>query len=214
MQITLRYIMSAGFFLFGVTLISCPPSNTVPPRNPPCCGDRTRTPPVTVNIPPVEIASFANQVPIELQGCGINGDEITVIAIDGTLAGCAFKQGEAFITFPQLNVTFTTSRCDGLRTGPQRHEPVVLLNVIYKYEIQAGSSPPCVRSSEVSWGSSYSNDPGFNTLFHSPLGPQTLLPILDTYVLAWVASVPARPSTATTVCPPRPIFNGTRSRCS
>jgi hypothetical protein len=211
MQITLRYLISAGVFLFGAVSISCPPSNTVPPRNPPCCGDRTRTPQLTVNIPPVEIASVANQVPDGLRGCKPSGDEILSIAIEGRLAGCALSQGEAFITFQQLSVTFTTGRCEGMRRGSQRHEPVILLNVIYKYEIQAGSSPPCVRSSEVTWASYHTNDPGYNTLFLTQ-GPQTMLPILDTYVLAWVAST-ARPSTPT-VCPPRPIFSGTRSRCS
>jgi len=210
MRITLSLIILIGPILF---LGGCPPSNTRQPNHT-CCGDLSASPFHTVDIPSVEISANAGQVPVELIGCGFYGKEISRIVIDGKLAGCAASLGETEpetkIKFSQLNVIFTTSggdRCSGSHVSVT-HEPVELQNVEYRYNIRRFSSPPCVSWSAVSWGSSYSNDPAYHTLFQLR-GPQTLLPILDRYVLGWIASIP----TEGAVCPPRPIFSGTVSRC-
>lgn len=209
MRITLSLIILIGPILF----LGCPPSNTQQP-NLTCCGDLSASPFQTVDIPSVEISANADQVPVELIGCGFYDKEISRIVIDGKLAGCADSlndtEPEVKIKFSQLNVIFTTrggNRCSGSEV-PVTHEPVVLQNVVYRYNIKRFSSPRCVSWSEVSWGSSYSNDRAYNTLFQLR-GPQTLLPILDRYVLGWIASIPTEGG----VCPPRPIFGGTVSRC-
>jgi hypothetical protein len=206
MQITLRCLIFAALVLF----MACPPS--ISPPRPGCCGDPNSMPPRTV-IFSQYIATRADEVPVELQGCGVNREEIKAIWIHGALAGCVDGSGVA-VTFPNLVVDFTTSavRCQGTQ-GELPQRSVVLRNVKYTASIQSGSSPACVSSSVVTWDSFDSLDPGFHTLFLTR-GPQTMLPILDSYALGWAASIPSPvPSPPPVFCPPTPTLGGTTSRC-
>lgn len=213
MRITFRKVMLAGFVLFGFSLVSC---NLVHPLAPStCCGDPRSTPPVSIRFSQ-QIATRVEEVPVELQGCGANHEEITAISIHGTLAACVSVSGST-MKFPDLVVDFTTSgaRCGGSQaviTG----RSVSLTDVNYTNTIRSNRPPSCVIGSSVTWNIFNSADPGFATLF-ATRGPQTLLPILDRYVLGWLASIP-RPSPTVSpspppTCPPVPTFGGATSRC-
>jgi len=200
MRVALRGLMLPMLILTGIAFIAC----TLTHEPPPCCGNLGATPPLRVRATQ-QIATSANEVPVELQGCGTNREEITAIAINGTLAGCSTVSRGARMVFPTLDVEFTTSgaRCQGTQ-GQLAHRLVTLTNVVYTASIQPGP-PACVRNSAVTGYTFESHDPGFTTLF-TTAGPQTLLPILDRYALGWATSIPR-------TCPPTPTLGGTTSRC-
>jgi hypothetical protein len=209
MKIARRLAILAGLVMCGLAL-ECPPDSSF--RRQACCGDRNATPPVAVSFSQ-QIATNAGDVPVELQQqrCGTNLEEITAITISGTLVGCAGSNSE--VSFPTLIVDFTM---DGARcgVGGVRHPRVTITNLVYTNRIDF-TTLACVRTSAVNVGYTFfTADPGFATLFASG-GPQTLLPILDRYVLGWGASIPAIPSSppAPATCPPRPTLGGTTSRC-
>jgi hypothetical protein len=153
-----------------------------------------------------QIATRADEVPIELQGCGANREEITAITINGTLEGCSTIRRGSRLNFLTLDVEFTTSaaRCPGTQ-GEILHRLVSLTNVVYNGQVVAGP-PACVSSSRVNATYRFeSHDPAFATLF-ATRGPQTLLPILDRLALGWATATPM-------VCPPAPIVRGSVARC-
>lgn len=207
MKIARRLAILAVLVLCGIAP-DCHRDNSFP-RRLVCCG----TPAATVAFTQ-QLATNAGEVPVEIHGCGPNGDEITAIGISGRLVGCVGSDSD--VTFPDLTVQFTMRRCDG---NPNTRPPpeVTFTNVHYTSHIPSGT-PACVSTSQVNapgvGGPGYdfhTDDPGFAALF-ARSGPQTLLPILDRYVLGWAESIPAR-STAPAVCPPRPRLGGTTSRC-
>jgi len=208
MKIARRLAILAGLVMCGLAP-DCPPDNSF--RRQACCGDRNPTPPVPVHFSQ-QIATNAGDVPVELQRCRANLDEITAITISGDLVGCAGSESD--VTFLNLTVAFTTdsNRCPGGSLGI-RTPTVTLTDVRYRNNMRFGS-PACVSNSSVTGYTFFTTDPAFATLFATS-GPQTLLPILDRYVLGWGATIPARPSSppSPATCPPRPILGGTTSRC-
>jgi hypothetical protein len=188
--------------LATVALLSAGCPLTHLPRS--CCGNLGAMPPLAIRITE-QIATRADEVPAELQGCGFNFEEITAITLNGTFAGCPTVARGARMIFPSLDVEFTTdgARCRGGR-GRIAHRLVTLTHVVYNATLDAGP-PPCVRTSSVTDYTFESHDPGFNTLF-TTAGPQTLLPILDRYALAWATTPPM-------TCPPAPRISANTSRC-
>jgi hypothetical protein len=184
--------------LYGIASVSCP--LTHPP--PSCCGSLQN--PVRIF---QQIAARADEVPIELQGCGSNREEITAITINGTLEGCSTVRRGSRLHFLTLDVEFTTSaaRCQGTQ-GDIPHRLVTLTNVVYSGSVMAGP-PACVNGSsvDVTRYRFETHDPAFAALF-ATRGPQTLLPILDRFALGWATSAPM-------TCPPGPIVRGSTSRC-
>ncbi len=169
-----------------------------------CCGNAAVSPPISLLIAPILSAS-ANEVPSELQGCGINQEEITEIRLFGQFAGCATATEGARMVFPHVDVEFNTdgARCGGTRR-PMLHRAVHLQNVVYTATFRAGP-PACVASSSVTFTFD-SPDAAFANLF-ATAGEQTLTPILDRYALGWLNRGPLME------CPPNPRFGGVRSRC-
>jgi hypothetical protein len=200
MRVALRRLLLPTLVPIGIACMACPLTRVPPP----CCGNLDRTPPVRVRATQ-QIATRAEEVPIELQGCKANHEEITAIALNGTLAGCSTVSRGARMVFPTLDVEFTTdsARCQGTQ-GLLAHRLVTLTNVVYSASIQPGP-PACISNSSVTGYTFESHDPGFTALF-TTAGPQTLLPILDRYALGWASSLPR-------TCPPTPTFGGTTSRC-
>ena len=206
MQTTQRWLTLVGIMLIALLSIACP--NSVSPS--PCCGDPNNAATTSVAFSSI-IASNANQVPQELQGCGVNHEEIIAIEISGRLSGC-LQTNSVGLTFPNLQVDFTTSgmRCNGPPADrPQRR--VLLVDVKYTGDPRAHLSPACIQSSSVDFMPLISSgeDPDFMRLF-ATRGPQTLLPILDRFVLGWATSNPA------VTCPVSLTFagaTGTTSRC-
>jgi len=216
MRIAFRRVILAGLVLSVIAFTACLLTRRDTRRRA-CCGDSAHTPPLASVSFTQQISTRADEVPVELQGCGSNREEITAIAISGTLAGCV-DNSSARVTFPNLVLDFRTSgvRCQGTQ-GVIAHRLVTLTNVQYTATIESGSSLGCMRNSSVATVYTFhSDDPGFATLF-ATRGPQTLLPILDRYVLGWLASIPVPPPspspTPTTTCPPAPTFGGTTTRC-
>ncbi len=199
MRITLSCAMFVAFTLFG----NCGGTDSTP--RPGFCGDQNNA--LTAVDFSSDIATRADQVPIELQGCGLNREEITAIRIVGRVSGCV-DGTQAGLTFPTLTVIFTTdaARCQGSQ-GLLPNRSVTMTNVKYTASISSGSSPACIGSSFVTWIQFQTNDPAYSSLFQLR-GPQTMLPILDRFALGWAASVPSSAS-----CPPVPIFGGTTARC-
>jgi hypothetical protein len=191
-----RWLMVPALVSTGIVLIGCPLARELPP----CCGNPRAMRAFQ------QIASRAEEVPVELQHCKVNNEEITAISINGLLTGCANLTRGARMTFTSLDVEFTTNGggCQGSTQGVRAHRLVTLTNVLYTASIQ-NSSPACVRNSSVTFDNFFSRDPQFTTLF-TTAGPQTLLPILDRYALGWAGSLPR-------TCPPTPTLGGTRSRC-
>jgi hypothetical protein len=112
-------------------------------------------------------------------------------------------------------VFFTTNgaRCPGSTQGEMPGRAVALTNVRYTGTIRSGSPPACIINSTVSWDRFSTEDQGYGLLFQRA-GPQTLAPILDRFVLTWLAAIP-RPvsSPVSPFCPPFPRLAGTTSRC-
>lgn len=197
----------AGLVLCGMAP-ACPPDNSFP-RNLACCGNRDRRPMVAVPFSQ-QISRNAGEVPVELRGCRPSGEEIMAISIlsGSTVAGCVGADNA--VLFQNLNVQFTMRRCDA--NPVTRTTIVTFTNVFYTATIRLDLSPACVSND---WSVHYDTfdthgDAGFYLLFQT--GPQTLAPILDRYVLGWVASIPASPPSPAT-CPPRPRLGGTTSHC-
>lgn len=206
MRITLLWVTFTALTLFA----TC--ARSVAPSRPGCCGDQSDPHRFSSSLNH-QIATRADEVPVELQGCGVNREEITAIRINGTLAGCV-NGSSADVTFPTLTVFFTTdaARCQGT-PGAMPPRVVTLRNVKYTGTIRSGSPPACISNSSVTWDTFSSDDPGFHTLFLTK-GPQTLLPILDRFALTWLAAIPrAVPSPVSPFCPPFPVLAGTTSRC-
>lgn len=182
------------------------PITPTPTPTPPCCGNRSSTTARVVFS--ATIAPSTNQVPRELQGCGVNREEITAITISGTLAGCVGTD-TAGVTFPRLLVAFTTdsARCGGRQGVLNR--TVALTNVQYTGAFLLGASPACIRSSSITYDTATSTDWQFNTLFVTR-GRETLTPILDSFALNWATSNPS------VTCPIALTFSGATgatSRC-
>ena len=169
----------------------------------PCCGNLARG--VAHRVTPV-ISANASEVPIELQGCGVNREEITDIRLNGRFEGCVSLEDGARFVFPMLSVEFTTdgARCQGT-PGLRRFRRVDLENVRYTASIRRGP-PLCVAESSVTFDRFSSPDAAFANLF-ATAGAQTLVPVLDRFALGWLNS-------PLLVCPPDFRFLGVRSRCS
>jgi hypothetical protein len=207
MRITLLWIIFTALALFA----TC--NSSVAPPRPGCCGD-LNSPGTTSVAFSHQIATSADEVPVELQRCGFNNEEITAIRINGTLAGCV-NGSSADVIFTRLNVFFTTNgaRCPGSTQGELPGRVVALINVKYTGTIRSGSPPACISNSIVTWDRAGSEDPGYEALFRNA-GPQTLAPILDRFVLTWLAAVARpNPSPVSVFCPPFPRLAGTTSRC-
>lgn len=207
----LGLVILATLFLFQEPSCGCCGARTglttpTPTPTPPCCGDRNSA---TARVAfSATISANANQVPDELRGCGVNREEITAIAIRGTLAGCVGPE-TAGVTFPTLVVAFTTdsARCGG--TQGVLNRVVSLSNVQYSGDFRSGVSPACVSRSSITYDTAGSADWQFNTLFVTR-GRETLTPILDRFVLGWATSNP------TIRCPLGLTFGGATgatSRC-
>jgi hypothetical protein len=154
-----------------------------------------------------QISTRADEVPIELQGCGFNQEEIVAINLDGHFSGCSSVPDGARMAFPDLKVEFSTdgARCGAVH-GRLDHRPVFLHNVVYTASMRPGP-PPCIVSSTVTFDRDFdSRDPAIANLFAAQ-GVRTLTPILDRYALGWA-------NDALRHCPPEPVFVGVRSRCS
>lgn len=164
-----------------------------------CCRELTE-------FGPIQIAASADQVPVELQKCGSNKEEITAIAIRGKLSGCA-ERGD--MTFSDLQIDFTTEgtvRCGG---QGMRTSIVYLNNVSYSSTPRLAQTPPCVANSAVTrFGITRIDDVGFHTLF-TLNGGDTLRPILNNLLLRWASSPQG-------TCPPSPVLGtspGNTSAC-
>lgn len=156
-----------------------------------------------MRLPRVQIATGPDQVPRELQDCRSRNEEITAITIvEGELAGCTGDERLGVI-FSRLVLEFTTdgARCPGGVRGA-RPATVTLTNVSYNGRVRRDVTPNCVEDSSVTFGSRdfFTTDARFATLFATQ-GPQTVLPILDRFMLGW-ATLPQN------TCPPFPTFAG------
>ena len=76
MRIRFGGIISSLLALFSIASVSC----TLVHAPVPCCGTTARPRRIFQ-----QIATRPEEVPIELQGCGTNREEITAITINGTL---------------------------------------------------------------------------------------------------------------------------------
>jgi hypothetical protein len=206
MQPSRRWDRFLGLVVFGIVALSCSRTGLWTPEpsgggNANCC--RTPTP-----FGPIQIARTPDQVPIELAHCGLHGDEITAIEIQGTIEGCASDlNDDASLVFSDLTISFTTdgSRCNGQGV---RTIPVVLTNV--HYTAHHRFAPPCVSTSLVAPGYQIGriDDSAYHTWFATS-GGEVLRPILDNLVLRWISSPPG-------TCPPSSGFGtspGNTSRC-
>jgi len=191
---TLRRAMLTALLLFVLVAFLCCGARTGPRvpvggggiRN--CCNAPT-------SFGPIQIAGRADQVPNELQGCGVHREEITAIVISGMIRGCAGDTSN--MSFSNLHLEFTT---DGARCGGQqgvRTSLVDLANVDYSGRLRLAVAPPCVADSSVAmFDISRIDDSGYHTLFVTN-GRATLKPILNHLVLRWAGSPPG-------TCPPSP----------
>jgi hypothetical protein len=171
----------------------------------PCCGRNENGARITFG---TFLADNTSEVPVELLGCGVNSDQITGIQMSGQMAGCA-SMDRAEVVFTPLVVKFTTAACIG-NAPPLAERAVALRDVQYTANLRLDLSPPCVQSSSVQFPPPEGSDPAFTTLFRTR-GSDTLLPILDRFVLAWASSNPR------VTCPFGLTFTGVRgitSRCA
>src|ERR1043165_1217716 len=127
MRIRFGRIISSLLALFSIASVSC----TLVHAPVPCCGTTARPRRIFQ-----QIATRPEEVPIELQGCGTNREEITAITINGTLEGCSTVSRGAKLQFTTLDVEFTTSgaRCQGGQ-GTIPHRLVTLTNVLYLSDV-------------------------------------------------------------------------------
>jgi len=155
-------------------------SGNGPPR---CCqgdpfnAETTAAPLPTA--PPVRIP--VRHLPSDLQACGLNGEAIVDVTLEGQVAVC-----DEVLSFVGLVVTLIL---DGTRCGPvggRRSVALAFPGVTrYAAAYDRTAPEPCITDSDVHFGAPTVTpfDGNFSLMMGTPAGARVIRSILDAYVL-------------------------------